>query len=120
MKKNRTRVAIVGASETSSVGYLPNYSMLQLHAEAAQLALADAGLTFDDVDGLATAGVTPAQLTEYFNIMPHWIDGTSVGGGSFLMHVSHAVAAIQAGYCNVVLVTHGESGRSRIGINASS
>ena len=52
--------------------------------------------------------------------MPHWIDGTSVGGGSFLMHVSHAVAAIQAGYCNVVLVTHGESGRSRIGINASS
>ena len=49
MKKNRTRVAIVGASETSSVGHLPNYSMLQLHAEAAQLALADAGLTFDDV-----------------------------------------------------------------------
>jgi acetyl-CoA acetyltransferase len=120
VKKNRTRVAIVGASETSSVGHLPNYSMLQLHAEAAQLALADAGLTFDDVDGLATAGATPSQLTEYFNIMPHWIDGTSVGGGSFLMHVSHAVAAIQAGYCNVVLVTHGESGRSRIGINASS
>ncbi|MBG92984.1 MAG: thiolase [Chloroflexi bacterium] len=119
MKKDSTRVAIIGASETSSVGHLPNYSMLQLHAEAARLALDDAGLTFDDVDGLATAGATPAQLTEYFNIMPHWIDGTSVGGGSFLMHVSHAVAAIQAGHCNVALITHGESGRSRVGINNS-
>ena len=110
------KVAIVGASETETVGKLPGHSMMQLHAEAAMLALADAGLTLDDVDGVATAGPTPAQLTEYLNIIPRWIDGTSVGGGSFLMHVGHAVAAIQAGYCDVVLVTHGESGRSQVGV----
>lgn len=110
------KVAIVGASETETVGKLPNHSMMQLHAEAAMLALADAGLTLDDVDGVATAGPTPAQLTEYLNIIPRWVDGTSVGGGSFLMHVGHAVAAIQSGYCDVVLVTHGESGRSQVGV----
>ena len=85
------KVAIVGASETETVGVLPDRSMLQLHAESAMLALADAGLTIDDVDGVATAGPTPAQLTEYLNIIPRWVDGTSVGGGSFLMHVGHAV-----------------------------
>ncbi|MFN3145632.1 MAG: hypothetical protein ACE368_10405 [Paracoccaceae bacterium] len=46
---------------------------------------------------------------------PPGVDGTPVGGCSFLMHVRHAAAAIRAGYCQTVLVVHGESGRSRIG-----
>jgi acetyl-CoA acetyltransferase len=111
----RHKVAIVGAAETDNIGVLPNHSVLQLHAEAAFNALKDAGLTLDDIDGVATAGISPAQLTEYLGIMPRWVDGTSVGGGSFLMHVGHALAAIAAGYCDTVLITHGESGRSRIG-----
>jgi acetyl-CoA acetyltransferase len=32
-----------------------------------------------------------------------------------MIHVGHAVAALTAGYCNYVLITHGESGRSRVG-----
>lgn len=111
----RHKVAIVGAAETDAVGVLPGRSMLQLHAEAALNALEDAGLTLADVDGLATAGPSPVEVSDYLGIMPGWVDGTSVGGGSFLMHVSHAVAAIAVGYAKVVLVTHGESGRSRIG-----
>jgi acetyl-CoA acetyltransferase len=35
-----------------------------------------------------------------------------VGGSSFVIHLAHAIAAINAGYCNVALVTHGEAGRS--------
>jgi acetyl-CoA acetyltransferase len=38
-----------------------------------------------------------------------------VGGCSFLLHVRHAAAAIASGAADVVLVTHGESGRSRVG-----
>lgn len=109
----RHRVAIVGAAETDAVGVLSGHSVMQLHAEAAFNALDDAGLTLDDIDGYA--GVSPAQVTEYLGIMPRWVDGTAVGGGSFLIHVSHAVAAIAAGYCDTVLITHGESGRSRVG-----
>ncbi|HEY5288474.1 MAG TPA: thiolase domain-containing protein, partial [Caulobacteraceae bacterium] len=43
------------------------------------------------------------------------VDGTSVGGCSFMLHVRHAAAAINEGYCTTVLITHGESGRSRVG-----
>lgn len=110
----RHKVAIVGAAETDTVGVLPDRSQFQLHAEAAFNALDDAGLTLDDIDGYA--GVAGAGMTEYLGIMPRWIDGTSVGGCSFLIHVSHAVAAIAAGYCNTVLITHGESGKSRVGV----
>ena len=73
------KVAIVGAAETDVVGKLPTHSTLQLHAESAFNALADAGLTLDDVDGLATAGVSPAALAEYLGIIPRYLDGTSVG-----------------------------------------
>ena len=115
----RHKVAIVGAAETTDLGVLPDHSVLQLHAESAFNALDDAGLTLDDIDGVATAGVSVAQLTEYLGVLPRWIDGTAVGGGSFLIHVGHAVAAIAAGYCDTVLITHGESGRSRVGAAAA-
>jgi acetyl-CoA acetyltransferase len=39
-----------------------------------------------------------------------------VGGCSFMLHVRHAAAAIAAGEASVVLITHGESGRSRVGV----
>lgn len=108
--------AIVGAAETDRVGVLPEHSTLELHLEAARNALADAGLTKDDIDGVA--GVTsPGPITVAYSlgITPTWIDTTSVGGTSFLFHVRHAAAAIAAGYCTTVLITHGESGRSRVG-----
>lgn len=111
----RAQAAVVGAAETTRMGVIPDQSQLQLHADAALNALADAGLTASDVDGIATAGETPESLALYLGITPRWIDATAVGGCSFLMHVRHASAAILAGQCNTVLITHGESGRSRIG-----
>ncbi|HEY1823717.1 MAG TPA: thiolase [Trebonia sp.] len=108
-------VAIIGASETREVGVLPDRSMLQLHAEAALGALADAGLSAADVDGVATAGPLPVEVSHHLGITPRWLDGTMVGGCSFMLHVRHAAAAIAAGEASVVLITHGESGRSRVG-----
>ena len=112
------QVAIIGASETDEVGVLPDRSMLQLHAEAGLNALADAGLTAADVDGVATAGPLPLEVSHHLGIQPRWLDGTMVGGCSFMLHVRHAAAAIAAGAADVVLVTHGESGRSRVGVGA--
>ncbi len=108
-------VAVVGASETTELGRIPHLSQTQLHADGAFNALADAGLSVKDIDGIATAGASPVDLTHYLGLEPRWIDGTSVGGCSFLIHVRHAVAALEAGYCETVLITHGESGRSGIG-----
>ena len=108
-------VAVVGASETTDLGRIPDLSQMQLHADGAFNALADAGLTTKDIDGIATAGASPVDLTHYLGLEPRWVDGTSVGGCSFLIHVRHAVAALEAGFCETVLITHGESGRSGVG-----
>jgi acetyl-CoA acetyltransferase len=109
-------VIIAGAAETNSVGKLPDYSTLQLHVEAAVNAVADAGLTMRDIDGIATVNAPgPVQVAHALGITPGYMDGTAVGGTSFLLHVRHAAAAISAGYASTVLITHGESGRSRVG-----
>jgi len=115
----KNQVAIVGAAETDIVGTIPDKSALQLHAEAARNALADAGIKKDEVDGILCAGQSPVAVANYLGIVPSYLDGTAVGGCSFMIHVRHAVAAILAGYCEVALITHGESGKSRIGGGAS-
>jgi acetyl-CoA acetyltransferase len=113
---NRQGVIIAGAAETNEIGKLPDTSTLQLHIEAAVNTVADAGLTMRDIDGIATVSSPgPVQVAHALGITPAWIDGTAVGGTSFLLHVRHAVAAIRAGYVRTVLITHGESGRSRVG-----
>jgi acetyl-CoA acetyltransferase len=109
-------VIIAGAAETDAVGKLPDHSTLQLHIEAAVNTVADAGLTMRDIDGIATVNAPgPVQVAHALGITPAWMDGTAVGGTSFLLHVRHAAAAIRAGYATTVLITHGESGRSRVG-----
>lgn len=108
-------VAIVGAAETDELGTLPDVSEIELHARAAFNTLEDAKLTVGDIDGIATAGQSPIAVAHYLGIEPAWMDGTGVGGASFMLHVRHAAAAIAAGLCTTVLVTHGQSGRSRVG-----
>ncbi len=109
-------VIIAGAAETSRIGKVPDVSALGLHIEAARRAVADAGMAMRDIDGIATVSAPgPVAVAHALGICPGWADGTSVGGTSFLLHVRHAAAAIRAGYATTVLITHGESGRSRVG-----
>jgi len=108
-------IAIVGAAETTNLGVIPDMSQIQLHADAALNAMADAGLKPADIDGIATAGETPVTVAHYLGLTPKWVDGTAVGGCSFMIHVRHAAAAIESGLCETVLITHGESGRSGVG-----
>src|SRR5580658_3048312 len=108
-------VAVVGAAETTDLGKITDMSVIQLHADAALNALADCGLKPSDIDGVATAGLSPTELAYYLGITPTWADGTSVGGCSFMLHARHAAAAINEGLAKTILITHGESGRSRVG-----
>lgn len=115
-------VAIVGVAESDEIGKVENKSSLQHHAESAYNALEDAGIKMSEVDGLLSAGFSTLTLAEYMGIEPKYTDSTAVGGSSFIIHIAHAMAAINAGYCEVALVTHGEAGRSarsRAGGNAS-
>ena len=83
-------VAVVGAAETTDLGVLPGLSQIQLHADAALNAMADAGLKPADIDGVATAGETPVTVAHYLGLTPKWIGGTAVGVCSFMIHVRHA------------------------------
>lgn len=84
-------------------------SLAQIHADVARGALADAGLTKNDVDGYFCAGdapgLGPLNMVEYLNLRPRHVDSTDTGGSSYVLAVGHAAAAIAAGKCSVALIT---------------
>jgi len=109
-----TPICIVGVAESDS-GSLPDRTAWQLHHQAARAALADAGLKKDDVDGLFSCGddwTHALQLAEYLGLQPTYVDSTQLGGASWECFVGHAVAALQAGMCNVALLVYGSTSRS--------
>jgi acetyl-CoA acetyltransferase len=113
------RVAIVGAAE-SDYGKTPGRTEFDLHAQAATRALADAGLSRDDVDGVFTVSQefirSPSQtVCEYLGLRPRYEDSTSVGGSSFEILVEHAVAALQTRRIDVALITYGSTMFSSMG-----
>ena len=99
---------IAGAYEHST-RKATDKSLAQLHAECAKGALADAGLTKDDVDGYFCAGDAPGlgalSMADYMGLKLRHIDTTETGGSSYVIHVAHAAAAIAAGKCSVALIT---------------
>jgi acetyl-CoA acetyltransferase len=115
LKSLRGSAAIVGAA-TFGCGESPGYSDMELLANAARAAVADAGLTMQDIDGLCTAsgGATmwPMPVVEYLGIRPAYIDGTMIGGSSFIAHLLPAMRALQSGQCKAVLVCYGSAQRS--------
>lgn len=107
-------VVIVGAAESARLGDIPDQSAMALAIESSLTALGEAGLTIADVDGVAGT-LSVVDLAYAMGVRPRWLDGTMVGGCSYMLHVRHAVAAIRAGQAEVVVIAHGESGRSRVG-----
>lgn len=114
------KACIVGAFE-SPRRKAPGIHPYQIHAEVIAGALEDAGLTLDDVDGFATTATFPSEagwqlsvveVAEYVGIKPSWVCSTDIGGAAPLSHVGNAVAAIQAGLCEVVVISYASSGRS--------
>jgi acetyl-CoA C-acetyltransferase len=104
----RDAACIAGAFEHPT-RYSPDKTTAQLHAECAQGALRDAGLSLQDVDGLffdsIALGGGPLAMADYLGVQPRHVDTTDTGGSSYLIHVSHAAQAIAMGKCDVALVT---------------
>ncbi|MEU8196534.1 acetyl-CoA acetyltransferase [Microbispora amethystogenes] len=115
----RGATAIVGVAESDLGEVGPDRYAIELAAQAAGAALAEAGLTTRDVDGLFCAiagrGMAPLDVAEYLGIRPRYTDGTMVGGSSFVSHLHHAALAITSGACDVALIVYGSTARSDSG-----
>jgi acetyl-CoA acetyltransferase len=119
----RGAAAIVGAAE-SDLGVVPaGTTPIDLMAQAARRALDDCGLSLRDIDGIFAATTQSRMagmaLAEYLNRPDAYIESTSVGGSSFMLHLARAQAAIEAGQCEVALIAYGSTQRS-VGRNSTS
>lgn len=114
----RACTAITGLA-TFGIGEMPGYSSMELTAQAALLAVADAGLTLADVDALFVcqpddffAGLS---FAEYLGLHPRYTDNNRTGGSAFMSHMAVAAALLQAGYIDCALIAYGSNQRSNGG-----
>ncbi|MCZ4314813.1 hypothetical protein O4H66_15495 [Comamonadaceae bacterium G21597-S1] len=112
---HRDRCAISGIGKTdysSSSGRSP----LTLATQAALAAIADAGLTPDDIDGIVRADydtVTPHGLAMSLGMKNlHFWGETGPGGAASSMMIGLAVGAVLSGQARNVLVFRAHNGRS--------
>jgi len=108
--------AVIAGVATYGNGEAPGQTEMELLAQAAHRAVADAGLTMQDIDGLCTCSVLstmwPMPVIEYLGINPTFVDGTMLGGSSFIAHLLPAMHALASGQCNAVLVCYGSTQRT--------
>ncbi len=110
------RVAIVGAA-LSDCGRVDDKTAYELHHQATAAALADAGISRDEVDGFmshGTGALPPIDVAEYLGLAHHinYIDSTGVGGSSWEMFIEHATAAIAQGLVDTVVLSYGSTARA--------
>lgn len=122
MKSISTKAAVVGVAR-SETPFTPGKTSLQLHAEYAREAIADAGLVPADIDGVLTAGCDEptycedvahsAVLCEYMGLRPRFTYSVDLGTPVFAKMVEIAATAIASNLCSTVLIACAEPTVSR-------
>jgi len=119
MLRNQAIVAGVGESR---IGKVPEVSALELCAEAARRAIADAGLGLRDIDGLLTAYsmTTPypvfyGALAEFMGLTLRYGAELTAGGGSSGVMIRDAALAVASGRAEAVLVVSGDNRATGMG-----
>ena len=99
---------VIGAYE-HPLREIPDRSTAQVHMECALGAIADAGISKDDIDGYFCAGDAPGfgamSMADYMGLKLRHMDSTETGGSSYIVHAGHAAEAIAAGKCKIALIT---------------
>ena len=99
----RGAAAIIGIGEIPTRREIPGRTDIGLLAEVSKLALDDAQLRKEDINGLVTAEGSRDGLAEYIGIYPPFAVGVAMAGASGATTIQVAAAAIVAGYCDTVL-----------------
>jgi acetyl-CoA acetyltransferase len=119
---------ITGIYDTA-IGELPGSSCMGLHAESALGAIADAGLSPKDIDGVLCAySFTEPHLMlasvfcEYLRLSPRVSFAIQAGGATACMMIMQAASLVMSGTCRHVLAVTGDNrltGMSRDGAVAA-
>ena len=105
---------VVGAFEARYERHAPpERDTQELLKEAVLGALADAGLSLKDVDGLGVASFSlkpdhAVDLAWHLGLSPRWLMEDPHGGASGLNLLSHAVRAIEAGDAETIVLCSGD------------
>ena len=110
----RSKAALIGVGSLKPVRRTEGETTLGMLARASALALADAGLEKDAIDGLLvgpqvgeTPQHVPATVSEYLGLQPTMSNVVDLGGASGPDMIWRAAAAIDAGMCETVLCVIG-------------
>jgi len=116
----KKKVVIAGVGETEQ-GKIPDKSSFHFLSEASKLAIEDAGIKKDDVDGLVTAFslvehtfMHCTTFADYFGMNPRFFSSVAVGGATAVWMVAEAAMAIASGQAEVVLCVRGDNTLSGI------
>jgi acetyl-CoA acetyltransferase len=96
--------AIISGIGISRIGRKSGIDGLELTAESSAAAIADAGLTPSDIDGIATMGETPVAAAASCLGIEHRWTGSPVGRWGLLSPVVNAFHAVATGKARHVLV----------------
>jgi acetyl-CoA acetyltransferase len=114
----RGKTVIAGIGRTA-FGKLPGRSTVSLNIEACRNAIEDAGLSPRDVDGLLVKVPTSKvemmygqKLAEAMGLEPRFGGVWDQGGASNISMIAIAAMAIEAGQCDVALVTLADNPRT--------
>ncbi|MSP05556.1 MAG: transporter [Acetobacteraceae bacterium] len=116
----REKVAVSGIGETNYMRGTDR-TALSLTMEAALNAIADAGLSPRDIDGIIPYGLgaVAEDFVTNFGIEDLRFSATTpMGGASAVASIQCAMVAIHAGLCNHVLLALGRTGYSGVRIGA--
>lgn len=97
--------AVIRGVGISQIGRRTGVSALDLTLQAVHAAIADAGLSASDIDGIDTLGVTPTgEVASALGIEPNYYGGGFGGTGGLLSPVMSACVAVGTGRARHVLV----------------
>ena len=108
-------VFVAGVAETP-LGEVRDHTELSMIAVAAKEALAEAGMSLRDVDGIFVHRMGEegsVQVGEYLGLQPRYADSSDLGGASFEAFVHHALVAVATGRCEVALIAYASRQRSK-------
>ena len=105
------KAALVGVADYKNVRKYTGKRKFYLEqwAELTQMALADAGLSKDDIDGICCSSIpesdlfAPATVAEYLGLKVNFAEMVDLGGASSVSMIWRAAAAIELGICEAVV-----------------